>query len=144
VGSCRRDLLDHVIVLNEGHLKRLLREYVRYYHKDRTHLGLAKDTPDGRPVASDSAHRNGFQSFARLGLAYIIVTPWRHMREILRTSKLWHGNRLPTRSPFALSRACASPLYLRKPLECGTYNFGTPYTYDYVGDQRFIFPRGRF
>lgn len=43
VGSCRRDLLDHVIVLNERHLKRLMAEYVRYYHEDRTHLGLAKD-----------------------------------------------------------------------------------------------------
>ena len=40
VGSCRRDLLDHVIVLNERHLKRLLSEYVLYYHKDRTHLAL--------------------------------------------------------------------------------------------------------
>ncbi len=32
VGSCRRDLLDHVIVLNERHLRRLMAEYVRYYH----------------------------------------------------------------------------------------------------------------
>jgi hypothetical protein len=45
VESCRRDLLDHVIVLNERHLKRLLSEYVRYYHEDRTHLGLSKETP---------------------------------------------------------------------------------------------------
>jgi hypothetical protein len=44
----RRDLLDHVIVLNQKHLKRLLKEYVRYYHEDRTHLGLGKDTPGGR------------------------------------------------------------------------------------------------
>ena len=51
VGSCRRDLLDHVIVLNERHLKRLMAEYVRYYHHDRTHLGLAKDTPVSRPMA---------------------------------------------------------------------------------------------
>ena len=36
VGSCRRDLLDHVITLNERHLKRLMSEYVRYYHEDRT------------------------------------------------------------------------------------------------------------
>ena len=50
VGSCRRDLLDHVIVLNERHLKRLLAEYLRYYHEDRTLLGLAKDTPAGRPA----------------------------------------------------------------------------------------------
>jgi Integrase core domain len=55
VGSCRRDLLDHVIILNERHLKRLMAEYVRYYHEDRTHLGLAKDTPAGRPVTVRSA-----------------------------------------------------------------------------------------
>jgi len=48
VESCRRDLLDHVIALNEKHLKRLLADYVRYYHEDRTHLGLAKETPAGR------------------------------------------------------------------------------------------------
>jgi len=44
VGSCRRDLLDHVIALNERHLKRLLAEYVNYYHEDRTHLGHSKRT----------------------------------------------------------------------------------------------------
>ncbi len=48
VGSCRRELLDHVIVLNERHLKRLLSEYVSYYHEDRTHLGLGKGTPECR------------------------------------------------------------------------------------------------
>jgi putative transposase len=67
VGSCRRDLLDHVIVLNERHLKRLMAEYVRYYHYDRTHLGLAKDTPVSRPVALRSAARSTIQSFPRLG-----------------------------------------------------------------------------
>jgi putative transposase len=50
VGSCRRDLLDHVIILNERHLKRLMSSYVLYYHEDRTHLGLAKDTPAGRSI----------------------------------------------------------------------------------------------
>src|SRR5260370_37205483 len=48
VGSCRRDLLDHMVALNEHHLKRLLSEYVRYHHEDRTHLGLEKGTPEGR------------------------------------------------------------------------------------------------
>src|SRR6202521_1118548 len=48
VQSCRRDLLDHVIALNEAHLRRLLSDYVRYYHEDRTHLGLRKETPTGR------------------------------------------------------------------------------------------------
>jgi putative transposase len=48
VESCRRDLLDQVIALNERHLMRLLEEYVRYYHEDRTHLGLGKGTPGER------------------------------------------------------------------------------------------------
>jgi putative transposase len=48
VGSCRQDLLDQIVALNERHLKRLLFEYVRYHHEDRTHLGLEKGTPDGR------------------------------------------------------------------------------------------------
>jgi putative transposase len=48
VESCRRDLLDHIVALNECHLKRLLSEYVLYHHVDRTHLGLRKGTPNGR------------------------------------------------------------------------------------------------
>jgi len=67
VGSCRRDLLDHVIVLNERHLKRLMTEYVRYYHEDRTHLGLAKDTPVSRPVTIGSAAGSKIHSLSRLG-----------------------------------------------------------------------------
>ena len=67
VGSCRRDLLDHVIVLNERHLKRLMSEYVLYYHDDRTHLGLAKDTPAGRPTAIRPGVESKIQSLPRLG-----------------------------------------------------------------------------
>jgi len=48
VGSVRRDLLDHVIAFNERHLCGLLRDYVAYYHDDRTHLGLGKTTPASR------------------------------------------------------------------------------------------------
>jgi hypothetical protein len=51
VGNCRRDLLDHVIVLNERHLKRLMTEYISYYREDRTHLGLGRETPKSRAVA---------------------------------------------------------------------------------------------
>jgi transposase InsO family protein len=50
VGSCRTELLDHVIVFNEAHSRRLVREYLRYYHEDRTHDGLGKDTPVKRPM----------------------------------------------------------------------------------------------
>ncbi len=48
-----RDLLDDVIVLNERHLKRLMDEYILYYHDDRTHLGLAKETPSGRKAEAN-------------------------------------------------------------------------------------------
>jgi transposase InsO family protein len=48
--SLRRDLLEHIIPLSEQHLRRLIKEYVRYCHDDRTHLGLGKDCPCGRAV----------------------------------------------------------------------------------------------
>jgi hypothetical protein len=67
VGSCRCDLLNHVITLNEGHLKRLMPSYLLYYHEDRTHLGLAKDTPAGRPTEIRSAGEGQIQSLPRLG-----------------------------------------------------------------------------
>jgi len=48
IGTIRRDCLDHVIVLNERHLRRVLKEYLAYYHGSRTHLGLGKDAPEPR------------------------------------------------------------------------------------------------
>jgi transposase InsO family protein len=66
VGSCRRDLLDHIIPVNQRHLKRLLTEYVRYYHDDRTHIGLEKDTPHPRAPAK-SNRPSQILSFPRLG-----------------------------------------------------------------------------
>ena len=50
IGTIRRELLDHVIVLNEGHLRRRLRSYLGYYHQSRTHLALEKDAPEPRAV----------------------------------------------------------------------------------------------
>jgi putative transposase len=67
VGSCRRDLLDHVIVLNERHLKRLMAEYVRYHHDDRTHLGFDKQTPAGRVAAVETMMSAKIISMTRLG-----------------------------------------------------------------------------
>ena len=50
IGSIRRECLDHTIILGEHHLRRVLKEYFRYYQVSRTHLGLEKDCPDSRPV----------------------------------------------------------------------------------------------
>ncbi len=52
IGSIRRDCLDHVIVLGERHLKRILTCYIAYYHEFRTHLSLEKDAPEPRAVQS--------------------------------------------------------------------------------------------
>lgn len=50
VGTLKRECLNHVIVFNERHARRIVRNYLEYYHESRTHLGLDKDTPDGREV----------------------------------------------------------------------------------------------
>jgi Integrase core domain len=50
IGSVRRDCLDHVVVLGERHLRKILKSYFDYYHRSRTHLGLAKDAPESRAV----------------------------------------------------------------------------------------------
>ncbi|MGE5497228.1 MAG: transposase [Syntrophothermus sp.] len=50
IGSIKRECLDHVIIMNEDHLRSTLNDYVSYYNKYRTHLGINKDSPDGRPV----------------------------------------------------------------------------------------------
>jgi transposase InsO family protein len=50
IGSIRRECLNHVIVFDEHHLKRLLHAYFSYYHTARTHLGLDKQCPELRVV----------------------------------------------------------------------------------------------
>jgi putative transposase len=50
IGSIRRECLDHVIVLNPAHLRRVLTIYSRYYQRSRTHLALGKDTPEARAI----------------------------------------------------------------------------------------------
>jgi transposase InsO family protein len=50
VGSVRRECLDHMIVLGEKHLRRILTAYFSYYHKSRTHLSLGKDAPVPRAI----------------------------------------------------------------------------------------------
>jgi hypothetical protein len=50
IGSVRRECLEHVVVLGERHLRRILTTYFAYYHRARTHLALDKDAPDGRPI----------------------------------------------------------------------------------------------
>jgi len=50
IGSIRREFIDHVVVLGEAHLRRMLQCYARYYNEIRTHRSLDKDAPLSRPV----------------------------------------------------------------------------------------------
>jgi putative transposase len=57
IGSIRRECLDHVVVIGERHLMRILSEYVDYYNGTRTHLSLIKDAPEPRGVQPPSRGR---------------------------------------------------------------------------------------
>ena len=50
IGSIRRECVDHIIVLGQAPLRRILKSYARYYNRTRTHLALDKDAPVSRPV----------------------------------------------------------------------------------------------
>ena len=67
IGSIRRECLDHVMVLNESHLKRILSSYFHYYHHDRTHYSLEKDTPCKRPVQPKPGQRGKVIELPRVG-----------------------------------------------------------------------------
>jgi putative transposase len=67
VGTLRRELLDRAIVLNEHHLHRLLEQFIAYYHHDRTHLGLGKETPLGRPIERQPELTSNVVGLPRVG-----------------------------------------------------------------------------
>jgi transposase InsO family protein len=67
IGSCRRELLDHVIILNQRHLYNLLGEYIEYYHQDRTHYNLGKDPPISRPVIKRESGYDKVIALPRVG-----------------------------------------------------------------------------
>jgi transposase InsO family protein len=67
IGSCRRELLDRVVILNERHLRRLLDDYIEYYARDRCHLALDKDAPEMRPVQPRPSARAQVVAQRRVG-----------------------------------------------------------------------------
>jgi transposase InsO family protein len=55
IGTLRRECLDHMLILGEWHLRRVLKSYSAYYNETRTHLGLDKDAPLPRPAQRTGA-----------------------------------------------------------------------------------------
>ena len=59
LGSVRRECLDHIIILGEAHLRRVLREYARYFNRDRPHQGLVQRLPEVREVETSRVGQRG-------------------------------------------------------------------------------------
>ena len=74
IGSIRHECLDHVIILDERHIMRILRSYIDYYHSCRTHLSLGKDAPEPRPVQTPSTGKvSAFPKVGGLHHCYVRV-----------------------------------------------------------------------
>jgi hypothetical protein len=67
IASCRREILNHIIPVNEEHLRRLIRDYVGYHQQDRIHDSLSKDTPNRRAIEPRPTTDAGLISLPRLG-----------------------------------------------------------------------------
>jgi putative transposase len=67
IGSCRRELLNHVLIFNEAHLVRLANDYLSHYHTGRTHDGLEKHTPATRAVAPKPTESARLAAYPRVG-----------------------------------------------------------------------------
>ena len=77
IGCIRRKFLDHVSVMNENLLRKLLKEYFLYYNTQRTHLGLEKDAPESRQVQvigniEKVSVANGLHNYYYRQAAYVI------------------------------------------------------------------------
>ena len=79
IGSIRRECLDHIVIFNERHLRRVLSSYVDYYHRSRTHLSLDKDCPDSTP-----GHATQDRKSSRHPTSQWPASPLRTSRRLIR------------------------------------------------------------
>jgi len=57
LGSVRRECLDHIVILSEGHLRRVILEYVHYFNESRPHQGIGQKVPRPMKVPGDEINR---------------------------------------------------------------------------------------
>ena len=96
-GTLRRELLDKIIVFNSKQLHRVMREWIDYYHRDRSHLGLAKDAPESRgttPQPSPSAYSIGSGQASRGQAWFCALTT-----ALGRRTSLWVGGSISALGP---------------------------------------------
>ena len=91
--NARNDVLNHVVIFNENNLRRLLKEYIEYYYRDRCHLSLGRDSPLGREVQERSFESNTVKSIPKL-VVYSINTSGIKLRKCLLCSSRFCGSRI--------------------------------------------------
>jgi hypothetical protein len=97
IGTIRRECLDHVIVFNEASLRRQMSLFLKYYHGSRTHLSLAKDTPESRPA-----------QLAESGRVVAAAASWRFASSVRTSSRVrgagncFSGQSEVVRPPFCV------------------------------------------
>src|SRR5690349_3218168 len=94
--TIRRECLDHVIAFNERGLLRHIQEFLNYYHRNRPHLSLTKDSPEPRPVQPPESGRivsipvlGGLQSSLRTCRLRSSLIPTQTAEQLLRPAVLW-------------------------------------------------------
>ena len=86
IGSIRRECLDHLIIIGEAHLRRVLRAYADYYNRTLTHLSLNKDTPLARPILRDGRIKPA--PLPRPLQNFVSPYPAQHLRDAERRDQL--------------------------------------------------------
>jgi hypothetical protein len=109
IGSIRRECLNHVLVINERHLHRILTGYFRYYHRARTHLALDKDAPDLRPIAPPATGK----------ILQIPEVGGLHHRYIRLAAQFSRSASSVYRSGSRFGRACGLSLITRESVDPG-------------------------
>jgi hypothetical protein len=108
VATIRRECLDPMIAFGEGSLYRHLQNFINYSHRSRTHLALAKDSPEPRPVQPPGAGRTRFRRW----VGSIIVTsgaPPERQTQLISTAAV-----------FAPSSPCLQPRMATYPVPSGS------------------------
>ena len=100
IGSIRRECLDHIVIFNERHLRRVLSSYVDYYQRTRTHLSLDKDCPDPPPDSASQRRESRRHPAGRR-----LASPLRTSGRLIRSRFLLDNHCVADRTP--------SPEYLR-------------------------------
>jgi transposase InsO family protein len=115
IGSIRRECLDHIVIFNERHLRRVLSSYVDYYQRTRTHLSLDKDCPDPRPIMPPQVRKSRRDPASRR-----FALPLRTSRRLIRHRLLLTNSQAAARKPSSEDLSIGGfSISIRESAACG-------------------------